>query len=280
VTALRYREVPPPADLRWAVECLWFADGPGGATERIVPDGCPELVIQLGAAMHAGDDAATLRLQPQGLVVGQRSRALLVSPRGGFRTVAARLRPAALGRLLRDHARSLSDGWASLEELFGRQGRMLLDRAEDAGDDGERQIGLEEFFRQRLSGAWAGGPLDGAVETLRRSRGRLTIRALRESTGASERWLERAFLREVGVPPRVLAGVLRVQAVLLLREEEPSWAQLASACGYYDQAHLIREFQQFAGSTPGRFLQSGSAPAALESGNDEPNETRKSDRLR
>jgi hypothetical protein len=97
VTALRYREVPPPADLRWAVECLWFVEGTAGGTEHIVPDGCPELVVQLGAGMHAGDDTASLRLQPRALVVGQRSRALLVSPCGTFRTVAARLRPAALG---------------------------------------------------------------------------------------------------------------------------------------------------------------------------------------
>ncbi len=54
MSALRYREVPPPADLRWAVECLWFAEGPGGGTERVVPDGCPELVVQLRGSMHAG----------------------------------------------------------------------------------------------------------------------------------------------------------------------------------------------------------------------------------
>ena len=53
MSALAYRAVPPPADLRWAVECLWSAEGPVGSTERIVPDGCPELLLQLGGTMAA-----------------------------------------------------------------------------------------------------------------------------------------------------------------------------------------------------------------------------------
>src|SRR6185295_13649235 len=121
VSALRYREVPPPADLRWAVECFWVAEGPAGGTERIVPDGCPELVIQLGGPVRAGDEGEALRAQPRALVVGQRSRALLVSPGSTFRTVAVRLRPSALGRVLHDEAHRLTDGWGSLEDLFGHE---------------------------------------------------------------------------------------------------------------------------------------------------------------
>jgi AraC-like DNA-binding protein len=250
VSAVRYREVPPPPDLGWAVECLWFAEGPTGGTERIVPDGCPELVVQLGGAIRAGDDGGELRAQPRALLVGQRSRALFVAPEAAFRTVAVRLRPAALGRVLHDDAEGLTDGWASLEELFGPGGRALAEQVEDAATDSGRRAVLAAFLRRRLERARPGHAVDGAVEALRRARGRTTVRALRQATGSGERALERAFLRQVGLPPRTLASVLRVQAALLLRDGEPSWAQLAAELDYVDQPHLTREFRRVAGLPP------------------------------
>ena len=254
MSALRYREIPPPADLRWAVECFWVAEGPAGGTERIVPDGCPELVIQLGGPVRAGDEGEALRAQPRALVVGQRSRALLVSPGSAFRTVAVRLRPSALGRVLHDDAHRLTDGWGSLEDLFGQEGRTLLARVEDAATDTERCDLLARFLRRRLERARPDLPADGAVEAVRRARGRITVRALRAATGASERTLERAFLREVGLPARTLAAVLRVQAALLLRDAEPSWVRLAAELDYVDQPHLTREFRRVSGLPPGALL--------------------------
>lgn len=250
MTALRYHEVPPPPDLAWAVECFWFAEGPAGGTERIVPDGCPELVVQLGGAIRAGDEGEPLRAQPRALLVGQRSRALFVAPEAAFRTVAVRLRPAALGRVLHDDADGLTDGWASLEELFGPGGRVLAEQVEVAATDGGRRSVLAAFLRRRLERSGPGHAVDGAVAALRRARGRTTIRALREETGSGERALERAFLREVGLSPRTLASVLRVQAALLLRDGEPSWAQLAAELDYVDQPHLTREFRRVAGLPP------------------------------
>jgi AraC-like DNA-binding protein len=250
VAEVTYQEVPPPPDLAWAVECLWLAEGPAGGAERIVPDGCPELVVQLGGAIRAGDDGRELRLQPRALLVGQRSRALFVAPEAPFRTVAVRLRPAALGRVLHDDADQLTDGWASLEELFGSGGRALAEQVEDAATDAERSAVLAAFLRRRLDRSGPVSTVDGAVATLRQARGRTSVRALRQATGSGERALERAFRREVGLPPRTLASVLRVQAALLLREGEPSWAQLAAELDYVDQPHLSREFRRVAGLPP------------------------------
>ncbi len=251
----RYEERPPPPDLAWAVECFWEAEGPAGGVERIVPDGCPELVVQLGGTMLAADDGAALRVQPRALLVGQRSRALRVSPREPFRTVAVRFRPGALGAVLRGHAGELTDGWAPLEDALGPEVRSLVGRLEDVAGTLARRSVLESVVRRRLAGVRRNARLEGALATLRAARGRLAIRALREATGASERWLERAFLREVGLPPRTLAAVLRVQAALRLRPSEPSWARLAAELAYVDQPHLNREFRRHAGLPPAALLE-------------------------
>jgi AraC-like DNA-binding protein len=49
--------------------------------------------------------------------------------------------------------------------------------------------------------------------------------------------------------------VLRVQAALLLRDAEPSWARLAAELEYVDQPHLTREFRRVAGLPPGALVE-------------------------
>jgi AraC-like DNA-binding protein len=71
--------------------------------------------------------------------------------------------------------------------------------------------------------------------------------------------LERRFLQDVGVSPKVLCRILRFQQVFRVVEADPTWANVAVECGYYDQAHLIRDFRQFAEKTPTALFDSQSA---------------------
>jgi AraC-like DNA-binding protein len=87
-------------------------------------------------------------------------------------------------------------------------------------------------------------------------------------TLVSPRHLRRLCLEQAGVSPKHLMRILRFRrAVERLggRRAQVNWADFAAACGYYDQAHMIREFQDLAGTTPGRFLQSLEAARAVES---------------
>jgi methylphosphotriester-DNA--protein-cysteine methyltransferase len=69
------------------------------------------------------------------------------------------------------------------------------------------------------------------------------------------RQLERRFRAAVGLPPKALARVLRFQAVLhAVGQGAGSWAGVALDHGYFDQPHLIRDFQELAGETPARLL--------------------------
>lgn len=74
-----------------------------------------------------------------------------------------------------------------------------------------------------------------------------------EDVGLSERQLERLFLERVGVSPKRYARLRRFERGVRLTREGRPLGEVAVACGYADQAHFIREFQRFAGTTPGRF---------------------------
>jgi AraC-like DNA-binding protein len=77
------------------------------------------------------------------------------------------------------------------------------------------------------------------------------MREIASRLGASQTTLIGAFERHVGLKPKLLQRVLRFQrAVMLENEGSLNWSQIAHRCGYYDQAHLIREFRTFSHRTP------------------------------
>ena len=81
--------------------------------------------------------------------------------------------------------------------------------------------------------------------------GIVSVDQLANETGISARQLERRFLIEVGIGPKLLSRIVRFQQVFRAVEKcDGAWAPIAVECGYYDQAHLIRDFNQFAQQTP------------------------------
>ena len=53
--------------------------------------------------------------------------------------------------------------------------------------------------------------------------------------------------------PKLLGRILRFHHAVGMMGTGPGWAEIALTCGYYDQAHLIRDFNQFTGSSPSDF---------------------------
>ena len=88
----------------------------------------------------------------------------------------------------------------------------------------------------------------------------VSVDQLANEAGVSSRQLERRFLREVGVGPKLLGRIIRFQQVFrAVEHRNAAWAEVAVECGYYDQAHLIRDFNQFAQQTPAVLFSSQSA---------------------
>ena len=95
-----------------------------------------------------------------------------------------------------------------------------------------------------------------AAHVLRATRGAASIARLARDLECSQRHLIATFREHVGVTPKTYARIVRFDhAVKRLRQTDGlRWAEIADASGYYDQAHLIRDFHEFTGQTPGQFV--------------------------
>jgi len=89
-----------------------------------------------------------------------------------------------------------------------------------------------------------------ACKDILASKGNCTIRALANSVNLSKRTLERRFVNHIGTSPKQFSRVVRLRNAILLRRHQLAWADIACTAGYYDQSHMIHEFQELCGITP------------------------------
>jgi AraC-like DNA-binding protein len=251
----------PARPLSDFVEYLWLlSDAPAHPTERILPTGTLELVINLHDDVIRIDRGAGTWNRLSGCVVsGAYAKSFVFDTRAHALIMGAHFTPG--GALLGSRAspRELGDVHVDGDSLWGSRARELRERLCSASSHARRfRILEDELLERALEVDARGANVDRAVREL--SRG-VSVREVVENAGMSHRRFVTAFRDAVGMTPKVFSRVQRFQRAIRAAERPVAvdWAELALACGYYDQAHLIRDFGAFAGSTPGEWLQRQSA---------------------
>ncbi len=213
------------------------------------------LILAFGDELdvHGGEVGPSPR-RLRAFVVGNQSRPSVTGVAGHQLGVQVELTAAGALDLLGD-VEAYNDGVVPLDEALGSDGTELVDRLADAATWEERLDVLDASFAGRDVPTLA-----PEVIWLRRqliaSRGRARVEPLMDETGWSRRHVTERFRRQLGVPPKAYARLLRFQhATARLMDEEAgrSLADVATETGYYDQSHLTREFAAFAGITPGAY---------------------------
>lgn len=170
--------------------------------------------------------------------------------------IQVNLTPLGAYRVLGVPMHSLAQRVVAFSEVLGPVGDALLDRLRGTARWELRFDLLDAFLAERC--ALGRAPDAGIVWAWRRletSDGGTSIGALAEGLGWSHRRLIERFREQVGLAPKTVARVLRFHRVVRALRERPKvdWADVAYEAGYYDQAHLIRDFSAFAGTTPTEF---------------------------
>ena len=166
------------------------------------------------------------------------------------------LSPLGARTLLGLPAGELANVDVSASDVLGPFADELRDRIRSVPTWAERFRIVDELLASRCASAVLPPPeVVHAWRLLRSSGGTVSTAELAREVGWSGRYLSRRFNVEIGLSPKAAARVARFDVTRRrLQDGAPSLAALAAACGYYDQAHLTREFSEFAGCPPARWL--------------------------
>ncbi|WP_234327525.1 AraC family transcriptional regulator [Streptomyces sp. NRRL WC-3742] len=192
------------------------------------------------------------------LVGGLHTAPATITHEGAQSGVQIAVHPLAARALFGVPAGELAGIDVPAEEVLGGLALRLQERLREASGWAERFAVLDGAL---LGVARPSGRVPAEVvwawEELRRSGGSVPVAELARETGWSARHLLERFRRETGLTPKAAARVIRfdrARRLLAAGSPRPLLAELAADCGYFDQAHLAREFRSLAGAAPSAWL--------------------------
>ena len=201
---------------------------PGERVQRILPDGCLDVIWNDGRVFVAGPDTT----------------AQVGVPRAGSRCLALRFAagsgPAVLG--------------VPADELTNRQ-VPLADLWPAAEARRVAEVGSLAELERAVLRRWA-PPEPAMVEVARRARAGQPVDAIAAVCGLSARHLQRRVRAAFGYGPKTLTKILRMQRAVVLARRGTPFAEVSATAGYADQAHLARDVKALAGVPLGRLLSS------------------------
>lgn len=231
--------------------------------EPILPDGCVEIIFDFRDRFQTFLDSGEKVIQPRSIVAGQFTSRILIGPTGDTELFGIRLRPEAGFTLLGLSMEELRDQLVDLKDVIGAKEEILFDRLSAAKDFRSRREIFEEFLPSIVIHP-INVQLSVCINSIRSTNGATTVRQHAASLGWSERRLERAFKQHVGLSPKLFSRITRFQSFLIGDGfNDDLLLDRALAAGFYDQAHLIKDFRSFAGVTPTEYFASQNALSEL-----------------
>lgn len=202
------------------------------------------LVVRFGPSVRDGLDIH---------VLGVRDKVHRKLVPGGLRVLFARLPLNTYQAVLGVPALDIAGRVVALGDVWGDTAtQRLSDRLAGTRDMAAATATLESVIAERIARADKPSAHAELAFNAAGKLGNASITAVARDLGVSERQFRRVFREEAGMSPKTFAKLARFRRALNAAsgKGETSWADIAAAVGYYDQAHLIAEFRAIAGTTP------------------------------
>ncbi len=260
--AVVFRGYIPAPPLDRFVELFWYYEGrsPKVGRELILPNGACQFVIRLTEPFLQVWDRDDRGFCTQGgsILNGAHSQPFIIDTGDQDALFGVQFRVGGAFPFLGVPAVELKNQHVGLAELWGRGADELRTRLIEA-----ESVDAKFAVAERWLLAVASAPLV-RHRSVRFGMARLSdiqmagnVAGVAAEAGLSKRRFIELFRTQVGLTPKLFARVRRFQAAIdAIAEAAPrvDWPEIALHCGYFDQAHFIRDFKQFCGLTPGRYM--------------------------
>lgn len=251
----------PGPPLSEFVEYFWlFEGGQTPRKERIVPSGTIELVINLRddeVRIHDREQPEQTKRFSGAVLSGTYSSIFVIDAMQHESMLGVHFKPGGAFPFLGALASELRDAHADLADLWGRSALELRERLCVVSAHRKRFQVMEEVLRDRLRRARRGHrAVPIALGVFGPTGTCASVPDAAREAGVCQRRFAKVFADQVGLSPKLFCRVLRFQHVQTLaeRNEKVDWAHIASTCGYFDQSHLINDFQELSGFSPAEYL--------------------------
>lgn len=242
---MSYKQYKPDPALSPYIDAYWEVTGDEkkSFTERIMPDCCVDIIINLGTDVI--DSSLTMKNE-KAYLIGTMTRYKDIFREPDTHLIGIRFKPAGFVHFYKyGPLQEMTDQSVEFEKNHHPAFNLLTKDFTES---------LNHFFFNKLS------PLRQSIfhilEQVYKRKGQITVVELAKSNFMIVRQLERIFIQQMGITPKAFINFVRYQfAIQNIRKNYPaqSLVDLSFDCGYYDHAHLANEIKKYSGVSPSQF---------------------------
>ncbi|NNM24299.1 MAG: helix-turn-helix transcriptional regulator [Flavobacteriaceae bacterium] len=229
--------------------------------DKFLPDGTTNLVVNLlepPRYIYDNDTLNELQECKDAWFSGMHTNYLTISSDNESEMLVITFKAGSCYPFIKQSVDSFNNKVVHAQKVFGDEIMQLRLKLIEASEPEDKIALAEQWLNVQLDEvSFQGEIIQQLVAEIGENADQLNLKELAERSGYSQKQFIHLFKKYVGLTPKQFHRIVRFNEILALMHEQKKvdWAKVATGCGYYDQAHFIKDFQAFSGINPKKYIE-------------------------
>ncbi|SEL52355.1 transcriptional regulator, AraC family [Aquimarina amphilecti] len=261
---MEYKETLPDHLFSHHVESYWHIFSDEQLTENPLEMFLPTctfniIFIDSPCMVRSNSQTKWIHLYPGAYFIGQTNTSLSFKSKKAINITGVRFKPFAFANLIKNPLINFNDSIIDIEKVFplDKTSHLLIKQISLKSKAIIQEQLINEFTNSLLSKTMSvDESLRAQLNFIMYRHGSIKVSELFEEFNVSKVTLHKHFINKVGLSPKKVSQIWRMNRILQLREEFPdmSLTSIGLEAGFYDQAHFIKDFNTIFKITPFKFF--------------------------